>query len=49
MRHLIINLAIAATMTSLLVGALARAVPQADRGNYAVSSHPNVQALEPVY
>jgi len=49
MRHLIINLAITTTMTSLLVGALARAIPEADRGNYAVWSHPNIQALEPAY
>ena len=49
MRNLITNFAIAATMTSLLVGALARAIPQADTGNYAVSSHPNIQALEAAY
>jgi hypothetical protein len=49
MRHFIINLAIAATMTSLLVGALAGSILPADSNNYGVSSNPNIQTLEPAY
>jgi hypothetical protein len=53
MRHLIRNVAIAATITSLFVfvGALATAVARAETETYAVSSTPflPIQTLEAAY